>query len=195
MPPSSVWVRPGQSPPRWRELTQLPTFCTVLNRPLLLLLRPDMTSAATLPAEVLLAILECLSSPEDLLCAALVNRGWRAACVGPIAFWRHEWLSLKHNDTHRRRVLSKPEGEVDWFAESESTSRRFADMLLQLPFSVRRHGGLAGSLPASSTFPPTSESLAALMATQQLSRPFVPLFPTSPQTSGARKNLMSTCSP
>lgn len=77
-----------------------------------------MSLAASLPAEVLLVIFEHLFFTKDLLCAALVNRAWRAACLSLKSVWRRHWKFLKHNDAHRRRVLARNEDEVDWFAES-----------------------------------------------------------------------------
>lgn len=78
-----------------------------------------MSIAASPPAEVLLVIFEHLFFTKDLLCAALVNRAWRAACISLQTLWRRHWQFLKHNDTDRRRILAKDKDQVDWYAESE----------------------------------------------------------------------------
>lgn len=57
-----------------------------------------MSLAASLPAEVLLVIFEHLFFTKDLLCAALVNRAWRAACLSLKSVWRRHWKFLKHNE-------------------------------------------------------------------------------------------------
>lgn len=81
--------------------------------------KSTMSAAASLPAEVFSVIFEHLFFTKDLLCAALVNRSWRATCVNMKKLWRRHWQFTKQDDTHRRRVLAKEPSEIDWFAESK----------------------------------------------------------------------------
>lgn len=133
-----------------------------------------MLTATSLPAEVLLVIFECLSSPEDLLRAALVDRSWRNACVGLKTTWRNHWLSLKHSATHRRLVLAKNENEVDWFAESEYMpvcltdalasaavlreaaweTGSFTSRIVELPFNFRELSSVDGNTAIIQTIRP-----------------------------------------
>lgn len=69
-----------------------------------------------------MVIFEHLFVTKDLLCAALVNRAWRKACVGLNKLWRRHWQFIKLSATECRRTLAKNPDEVDWYAESESDS-------------------------------------------------------------------------
>lgn len=86
--------------------------------PKALLLLQGMSLAASPPSEVLFVIFEHLFFTKDFLCAALVNRAWRAACLSFNSLWRRHWRFVKQDDVQRLRVLAKNEDEVDWCAES-----------------------------------------------------------------------------
>lgn len=75
-------------------------------------------------------IFENLFATRDLLCASLVNHGWRTACVDMNKLWRRHWQLVKLSATERRRILAKNPNEVDWYAESESAIRKEVGLTL-----------------------------------------------------------------
>jgi len=88
-------------------------FVTIINT-----LNTTM-AVAPLPPEVLTLVFEQLDV-KDLLCAALVNRAWRAAVTARQILLHRHWEKLDHDPVKRRHTLVKE--DVDWFAEGKQES-------------------------------------------------------------------------